>query len=128
MRPLLITLFGLFLSLSVDAQVFHNAQNSGCEIEVAYAISESEGTGEYVMTDLILLNPGMSWDYSVEALSARNLFAGEDFEVMFIVRYPSTGMTFYINGNVQDDFKTTVIGCSSGTKHIYSRDGEFHFE
>lgn len=128
MRPLSLTLLCLLIGIVAQSQVFHNELSSSCDIEVAYAISESEGSGEYVMTDLILLNPGMSWDFSIEALSARNLFAGEDFEVMFIVRYPNSGMTFYVDANAQDDSEQSVTGCSGGIKHIYTRDGEFHFD
>ncbi len=128
MRLLSTTLLCVFIGLCSQAQVFHNELSSGCDIEVAFAISESEGTGEYVLTDLILLNPGVSWDFRKEALSARNLFAGEDYEIMFIVRYPNSGVTYYIDGNSKDGFERMITGCLGGPKLIYTRDGEFHFD
>lgn len=128
MRLLLSILCSVFITVFSQAQIFHNDQSSGCDIEVSYAISETEGTGEYVMTDLILLNPGMSWDFRDEVLSVRNLFATEDHDVMFVMRYPNSGMTFYVNANSPDGYERLVMGCSGTNKVVYTRNGEFHFD
>ena len=128
MRLLNLLSLSLLLSMAANAQVFHNNGSSGCDIEVAYAVSEAEGTGEYTMTDLILITPGNAWDFSMEALRNRNLFAGEDYEVMFIVRYPSTGLTFYVDADARDGYERLVSGCTGSPKVVYTRNGEFHFD
>lgn len=126
MRSVFTFTIALLLTLSLEAQVIHN-ESSDCEIQVAFAISESEGTGEYTLTEFIVLPPGSSQDFREIAFARRQLFAGEDYEEMFIIRFPSSGITHFVNTNAADGHEQLLNGgCNINHMPRLKHDGEWH--
>ena len=123
----LITAALLILALNtLKAQTFKSGENTKCQVQVAFAISESDGFGEYSITRLVALEPGKSHNFRSEEFTRRQIYSKVEWDEMFIVRFEPTGVTHFLDAIVPNGYETYLSGvCSLTQRPFYNRDGEF---
>lgn len=126
MKKLILT-GALVLALSaLKAQTFKSSERTKCQVQVAFAISEGDGFGEYSITKLIPLDPGKSHNFRSEEFVARQIYSRVDFDEMFVVRFEPTGQTHFLDATVPNGYEAILNGgCSTDQRPFYTRDGEF---
>jgi hypothetical protein len=123
----LITAALLILALNtLKAQTFKSGENTKCQVQVAFAISEGDGFGEYSISRLVALEPGKSHNFRNEEFTRRQIYSKVDWDEMFIVRFEPTGITHFLDATVPNGYETYLNGgCALTQKPFFNRDGEF---
>jgi hypothetical protein len=108
-KALLSFAFALMLN-ALSAQQISNATTAECDVQVAFAISEGDGFGEYSMTRLITLHPGDQFNFRNEAFESRRIYSKVQDDEIFIVRFVESGITHFINARIGDGYESTLNG------------------
>ncbi|MEX2596526.1 MAG: hypothetical protein WEC59_06295 [Salibacteraceae bacterium] len=126
MKNLLATsVIVLIISLS-HAQTFSNSDRSECLVQVAYAVSEADGFGEYSITDLIDLRPGSKHDFRTEEFVNRRIYSDLNHDEVFILRFEASGITHFLDASASKGFETFLNGgCTIDQKPFLSKNGIF---
>jgi hypothetical protein len=126
MKKVFLTVLLALALEAVQAQTFTSSERTLCQVQVAYAVAEGEGLGEYSITELIKLEPGESYNYRHEAFVARRIYSKVDFEAMFIVRFEPTGVTHFLDAAVPNGYEAALLGgCTLEQSPFYTRQGAF---
>lgn len=111
---------------TLKAQTFTSSEQTKCEVQVAFAISEADGFGEYSITKLIPLDPGETHNFRNEEFVARQIYSRVEFDEMFIVRFEPTGQTHFLDATVPNGYETFLNGgCSREQRPFFTKDGAF---
>ena len=69
---------------AMKAQSFKSGENTKCQVQVAFAISEGDGFGEYSITRLVALEPGKSHNFRNEEFTRRQIYSKVEWDEMYI--------------------------------------------
>ncbi|MDA7836098.1 hypothetical protein N9A49_01680 [Salibacteraceae bacterium] len=126
MKKLLAAAFLILALSTLKAQSFKSGENTKCEVQVAFAISEGDGFGEYSITRLVPLQPGDVHSFRNEGFASRQIYSKVEWDEMFIVRFEPTGITHFLDATVPNGYETYLNGgCALTQKPFFNRDGEF---
>ncbi len=124
MKNALLSFAFAFALNALSAQQISNASTADCAIQVAFAISEGDGFGEYSMTRLVDLAPGDRFDFRHEAFDSRRIYSKVQFDEIFIVRFKESGITHFLNARVQDGYEAVLNGgCTLDHRPFVKKDG-----
>lgn len=126
----LMTSLALVLMLSfADAQTVTSSDQTKCQVQVAYAVSEGDVMGEYSITELVPLEPGQSANFKGMEFTYRRLYSRVEHEEMFIIRFEPTGITHFLDATVPTGYERVLTeGCSLQQKPLFNRDGTFFID
>ncbi|MEQ9187761.1 MAG: hypothetical protein RLP15_08500 [Cryomorphaceae bacterium] len=129
MRHLLATLTFVLMLSCADAQTISSSDQTKCQVQVAYAISEGDVLGEYSITELVPLEPGQSVQFTNMEFTHRRLYSRVDFDEMFIIRFQPTGVTHFLDATIHNGYEKILNGgCSLRQQPSFSRDGTFFID
>ena len=128
MKKYLFTLlFVGLLSLS-NAQTIE-ASSFSCNVQVAYAISEADGVGEYSVTQFFPLVAEKELELNKREFKMRRIYSKVNFDEMFIIRFETSGITHFVDARAADGFERLLLGgCSVDERPFISKDGSFRLD
>jgi len=128
MKKYLFTLlFVGLLSLS-NAQTIE-ASSFSCNVQVAYAISEADGFGEYSVTQFFPLVAEKELELNKREFKMRRIYSKVNFDEMFIIRFETSGITHFVDARAADGFERLLLGgCSVDERPFISKDGSFRLD
>lgn len=126
MKNLIFTMACIAMLGFTNAQTFTSKKDSKCKVQVALAVSEADGFGEYSITKLVDVDPGMTVSFRNQEFVRRQIYSKVEFDEMFIIRFEPTGITHYVDATVSQGFETYLNGgCALEQRPFLSRDGAF---